>query len=185
MKANKKRISAASFSGIKSVVKQSGFCLPFLAAVLMIFLIPFNAMASRERYVIDFDDSNIRGHKGQSATIFLKRSFKEQYPWVDLSNLDLRRVVLVAKSKRGGGGAQLRIGDRVTDMFGVAGSPRSFHNDRPYTFDRIGFRNPSFNSRGPWQIDLKGNLIVRKVVLEVEDHSWRRHQKRRGRHHKW
>ena len=185
MKANKKQISAASFSGIKSAVKKSEFSLPFLAAMLMIFLIPLNAMASRERYVIDFDDSHIRGHKGQAATIFLKRSFKEQYPWVNLSNMNLRRVVLVAKSKRGGGGAQLRIGDRVTDMYGVAGSPQSFQNDRPYTFDRIGFRNPSYNSRGPWQINLKGNFIVRKVVLVVEDNSRRRHQSRRWGHHKW
>jgi len=178
MKASKKQFSVTSFSSSKSAVKKTGFALPVLALALMIFLVPINAMASRDRYVVDFDDSNIRGHKGQAATIFLKKSFKDQYPWVDLSNVDIRKVVLVAKSKKGRGGAQLRVGNRVTDMYQVAGSPHSFRDDRRYTFDRIHFRNPSGNSRGPWQIDLIGNLIVRKVVLEVDDRTWRRPHKR-------
>ncbi len=178
MKSNQSKKLAISAASMKRSIKRTGLHVSFLAAVLMIFLIPLDVMASRERFVLDFDDSQIRGHRGEAATIFLKRSLKNQYPWVDLSKVDLRKVVLVAKSKRGRGGASLRVGNNATELYEVAGAPREFSDDHRYTFDRVRFRNPSNDSRGPWQIDFRGNFIVRKVVLEVEDHSWNRHNKR-------
>lgn len=181
MKTRENTVSANSLPVMKRAVKKAGFSVPLLAALLMIFLIPFNAMASQERFVLDFNDSHIRGHKGEAATLFLKRSLKQQYPGAEISNMDLRKVVLVAKSKKGRGGAQLRVGDRATSMYEVYGHPGSFQNDRRSSFDRVRFQNPSNNSQGPWQIDLKGNFIVRKVVLEVENHSRPRHQRVWGR----
>ena len=89
--------------------------------------------------------------------------------------MDLCKVVLIAKSKKGQGGAKLKVGDSTTSMHKVDGHPKSFENDRRASFDRVKFHNPSNNSRGPWQVDLKGNFIARKVVLEVEDHSGSRH----------
>lgn len=145
------------------------------ALFLIVLAIPLAAQAARERYVLEFDDAHIRGHRGEPATIFLKKAFHEQYPWVDVSDLDLHRVVLVAKSKNGWGVAQLRVGEWVTDSYEVGGRPVDFRDGRRITFDRIQFDNPSCRGRGPWQIDLQGNFIVRKVVLEVENHRWRRH----------
>jgi hypothetical protein len=184
MKTNNNIVSPCLIAVMKNLLKSTGRCLPLLVAVLMIFFVPFNVMAARERFVLDFDDSQIRGHRGEAATIFLKKSLKNQYPWLDLSDKDLHRVVLVAKSKRGRGGASLRVGDRMTGMSEVAGRPGTFKNYRRYTFDRVQLRNPSSDSRGPWQIDLKGNFIVRKVVLEMDDLSWRRHNKRWRNHKK-
>lgn len=181
MKTRENTLSDNSFPVMKRAVKNTGMCISLLAALLMIFLVPFNAMASRERFVLDFNDSHIRGHRGEPATLFLKRSLKQQYPRVDISKIDLRKVVLVAKSKKGRGGAKLRVGNRATAMYGVDGHPGSFQNKRRNSFDRVAFQNPSNNSRGPWQVDLKGNLIVRKVVLEVEDHSRPRHYRGWGR----
>ncbi|MGW8194996.1 MAG: hypothetical protein ACWGOX_12100 [Desulforhopalus sp.] len=57
----------------------------------------------------------------------------------------------------------------------VAGRPADFRDGRKITFDRVTFHNPSYGDRGAWHIDLLGNFIVRKVVLEVEDSSWHRH----------
>jgi len=140
-------------------------------ALLILLTLPMAAMAARERYVIDFDDSHIKGYRGEKTTIFLKKSLKAQYPWVRLADLELERVVLVAKSKKGRGGAGLRVGRWTTDMYGVGGNPRQFREKGKYTFDRIKFWNPSKNSNGPWQLQIKGNLIVRKVVLMVKDHG--------------
>ncbi len=152
-----------------------------LFAILMLSCIPAWAMASQERFVLDFNDSHIRGHKGEAVTISLKKSLKEQYPWVQVSDLKLKTVVLVAKSKQGRGGAGLRVGKWATDMCEVGGRPRSFHNNDRSSFDRVKFCNPSHGSRGPWQIGLRGNFIVRKVVLIVDNHRKRDHYSRRDR----
>ena len=157
-----------------SAVLSAAQRISLVAAVLMAFFVSTDAMAARERLVLDYGDSQIRGQKGQSATLYLKKTLKEQYPWVDIADLDLRRVVLIAKSKQGMGGAQLRVGNRMTEMYQVDGRPDRFRDDRRYTFDRVHFSNPSSDSSGPWQIELQGNFVVNKVVLEVDDQS-RRH----------
>lgn len=148
-------------------------------AILMLSCIPALVVAGQERFVLDFNDSHIRGHKGEGATIFLKRSLKQQYPWVKVSDLQLKKVVLVAKSKKGRGGAELKVGKWATDMYEVGGDPRSFHDNGRKSFDRVKFWNPSRSSRGPWQIGLRGNFIVRKVVLVVDNH------KRRDQYSRW
>jgi len=150
-----------------------------LFAILMLSCLPALALAAQERFVLDFNDSHIRGHKGETATIFLKRSLKEQYPWVKVSDLELKKVVLVAKSKKGRGGAGLRVGKWATDLSEVGGSPRSFHDNGRNSFDRVKFWNPSHSSRGRWQLGFRGNIIVRKIVLVVDNH------KRRDQYSRW
>lgn len=149
--------------------------ISLMAIVMMAFLISGNAMAAREKYVLDYGDSNLRSHRGESATLFLKKTLKEQYPWVDSTDLELRRVVLVAKSRHGRGNAQLRVGNHLSEMYRVDGRSGRFRNDRRDSFDRIHISNPSRDSGGPWQIDLQGDFVVNKVVLEVDDQS-RRHR---------
>ncbi len=165
---------SASRRNMKLLVSRS-----LLFAILMLSCIPAWVMASQERFVLDFNDSHIRGHKGEVATIFLKKSLKEQYPWVQVSDLKLKKVVLVAKSKQGRGGAGLRVGTLATDMHEVGGSPRAFHNNGRSSFDRVKFWNPSHGSRGPWQLGLRGNFIVRKVILIVDNH------RNRDRYSRW
>lgn len=150
-----------------------------LLSILILSCIPALAMAAKERFVLDFNDSHIRGHKGEAATIFLKRSLKEQYPWVRVSDLELKKVVLVAKSKKGRGGAGLRVGKWVSDLSEVGGSPKSFHDNGKNSFDRVKIWNPSHSSRGPWQLGLRGNVVVREIVLVVDNH------KRRDRYSRW
>ena len=145
----------------------------FLMLALMAVINPFTVQAARERYVLDFNDVQIRGNGCEPATIFLRKAFREQYPWVELADMDLRKVVLVAKSKRGKGGAQLRVGEWLTENYTVAGRSVDFRDRRKITFDKVQFHNPSPGSHGAWQIDLRGNFIVRKVVLELENYRWR------------
>lgn len=173
-KAMAKNNMSGSRSNMKLLVSRS-----LLLAILMLCCLPVWGMASQERFVLDFNDSHIRSHKGEGATIFLKKSLKGQYPWVQVSDLKLKKVVLMAKSKKGRGGAGLRVGKWATDMYEVGGNPRSFHDNDRYSFDRVKFRNPSHGSRGPWQIELRGNFIVRKVVLIVDNH------RRRDQYSRW
>lgn len=161
----------------KSIVKSQGnkkrWLLKSLFAMVILFILPINVMASQQRFVLNFNDSHMRGYKGESATIFLKKALKDQYPWVRISDFELKKVVLVAKSKMGRGGAELRVGKWATGMNEVGGNPDSFRDRNRFSFDRVRFWNPSKNSNGPWQIGLRGDFIVRKVVLEVKDHGAR------------
>lgn len=153
--------------------KSAGFSAAwniFLAAIF--FLTIFSpgmadrAWAAKDRFVLDYNDSHIRSHRGEPASLLLKKALRNQYPWVEVGDLELRRVVLIAKSRQGRGKAQLRVGHRMSDMYLV--DDGSGRRDRRDSFDRVVFRNPSFDSDGPWQIDMLGNFVVNKVVLEVD-----------------
>lgn len=178
MKVNTKCVSVDSCSVIENGSTWSRLKGQFLMLVLIVLCVPTIATASKERYVIDFGDSHIRGHKGEVTTVFLKKCLKEQYPWLDLKKSNISKVVLVAKSKKGKGSAQLRVGDRMTSMYQIKGSSRSFRDGRKSSFDHLVFKHPSGNSRGPWQMNLQGNLIVKKVVVEIENRKWPGHGRR-------
>jgi hypothetical protein len=154
------------------------------AALLIVLTVPLSSMAAGERYVLDFNDTQIRGYQREGATIFLKKSLKAQYPGARIDNMELEKVVLVAKSKMGHGGAKLKVGRWESDRYGVGGSPRVFHERDRHSFDRVQLQNPSNNSRGPWQLDLKGNLIVRKIVLVVREHKRREFYGSNNRFHR-
>jgi len=175
MKTRENTLSIKSNQVMNRTREQKGLTILLLASLLMIFLMPFNAMASRERFVLNFNDSQIQSYQGRPATLFLRQSLKQQYPKAEISNMDLLKVVVVAKSHIGKGNAQLRVGNRVTPTKIVEGHPWTFYDERRYSFDRVNFVNPAYNSYGPWQVNLTGNFVVRKVVVEVEDHSWSRH----------
>lgn len=181
MKTNRERkvVSAVPKGMEKGVAVQ--LAVAVCMVLLMVIVWPFSAQAARERFVLDFDDAHIRGHQGEPVTIFLRKAFHEQYPRVELRDMDLQKVVLVAKSKRGKGRAHLRVGEWRTDSYAVAGRPVDFRDGRKITFDRVRFHNPSHGSYGPWQIDLQGNFIVRKVVLELD--NYRYHHRYYGRKH--
>jgi len=177
MKTREIATSTLSLPALNDTVQKTAMGVLLMAVLMMIFLIPINAMAASKQFVLDFNDRTVIGYENSAATLFLKRSLKQQYPWADVSNMELHKVVVVAKSNHGRGNAQLRVGDRFTAMHRVDGNPYAFRSDRAYSFDRVGFFNPAFDSKGPWQVDLKGNFIVRKVILEVNDHSRPRHNR--------
>lgn len=151
----------------------TGRTLAVLIFLTALFLLPMTALAELERYVLDFGDRHIGGRRGQPAILMLKRTLKQQYPWIDTRNLTLRNVILVAKSRVGNGHAQLRVGRRVSDFYRVAGHPKAFKKNHRKTYDRVRLYSPTYNSRGPWQINLSGNFKVRKIVLIAENHNRR------------
>lgn len=156
--------------------------------------IPHLVFAASEKFVLDFNNSYYHGRNRETTTLFLKRTLKQQYPWLRVKNLSLRKAVLIAKSRGGRGRAQLLVGNNASRPERVGGIPSQYHDNRAYSFDRVAFRNPSVDSDGRWQIDLQGNLVVSRVVLIMDDnrryynnrrYSMDRH-KHRGRHiYRW
>lgn len=125
--------------------------------------------AAAERIELDLHDAHFRG----SNTIHIKHELNRQYPYLGPRNLELKSVRLVAKTGHGRGWASLRVGPWFSERRRVLGNPRDFNHHRPRTFDLVDFYNDSYDSRGPWQLNLNGDFIVRKVVLTVERDRYR------------
>jgi len=139
------------------------------SAIFILLLVPISAAAAAERYVLRFDDLQLQGYRHKPATIFLKMALHQQYPSADLKELRLERVILVGKTKHGNGNVRLRVGNNSSQPYRVDGGPGAFWTSKRWSFDRVVMENPSRRSQGPWQIDLRGNFVVRKVVLEVRN----------------
>jgi len=103
----------------------------------------------------------------QQSKIFLKQELQRQHG-LRVQNFKLVRVRLVAKSRNGNGKANLIVGQNRTQKKYINGAPRDFRYNDANTWDRVNFRNPSYNSKGNWQIHLKGNIKVKKVVVFLE-----------------
>lgn len=144
------------------------------AALLALLVLPAIAAADSERYVLRFNDIHLRGYHNDPAKLFLKVALRQQYPWVNPADLRLKRVTLVGKSKHGRGRARLKVGANRTDQYRVGGQIYDFDSPARYSFDRVTMKNPVKGSRGPWQVQLRGNFVVRKVVLEVREKEHRR-----------
>ncbi len=136
----------------------------FLTALVGLVVMGSELFA-QTRLVLDYDDQHYRGQN----TLFLKRKARQQHPGVSLRDKELISVRLVAKSRFGRGQATLTVGQTDSYPETVGGNPDEFDNPRPYTFDRIRFNNPANSSQGRWQIQLRGNFKIRKVVLLIED----------------
>jgi len=177
MKRNKEKLGSKWQKMIGINDSKTRVKLSYCVILFFLFAFPMNVMAAKEKYVLDFGDQFMNGTRGDSATLYLKKALRNQYPGIDVTDFRLLKVVLLAKTKKGRGVAQLRVGPEVSEFYRVAGRPRGFRHNNRDSFDRISIENPYNNSRGPWQLNLQGKFKVRKVILIVEE--------RKRRHYGW
>ena len=98
-------------------------------------------------------------------TLKIKKLIKSVKPNIDLSKFKLKKVKLIAKSKRGRGTATLVTGQTVDSVAQIGGSPGIFNSNAGYTFDQIILNAKTAQSQGvKWQVDLQGKIKVKKVV---------------------
>lgn len=142
--------------------------------LVWLLALPLTGFAQSHHLEIDFNDSRIRSNHDQPATLHLKRALLDRYPGLVPSDLHLRKAVLVARSRYGRGTARLRVGEQVTAPHQVGGGGHEYDDHRFSPFHRIRLVNPSFGSRGPWQILLDGGFVVHKVIVVAEDRLNRR-----------
>ena len=131
-------------------------------------LISTAAMAG-EFLVIDMNDQHFRPRC--NGTIPLKRKIKQQYPNINLQQAQIMSVVLVAKSKHGGGSAELKVGQSYSARQTLDGTPSQFRDSSQSSYDRVLFKNPKSNSKGVWQIKLNGNIIAHQAVVEIDPNA--------------
>ena len=102
------------------------------------------------------------------STIFLKKELKNEFPGIDINQKKIKSIVLLVKTKQGAGRVSLRVGDSVTMSETVHGNPYDFQSSRSYTYDKVELHNPSYSSRGPWQVNLNGNFKIEKIVVKFK-----------------
>ncbi len=125
--------------------------------------------AQNERYDINYRH---QFYDGQSV-LNLKQDLKDQFN-IKPNRLELKRVVLFAKSKHGQGQASLKVGDYESDTQTVGGRLNEFNSKDPDTYERIVMRLPNKeDDNGVWQIKLRGNIRVMmvRVVVDTDDHD--------------
>lgn len=135
-----------------------------LALFSAILLAPVFAHA--QKLVLEYGDVPINGQ----GTLFLKRDLQTRYPSVSLMNLQVARVILLAKSAHGQGRATLVVDQVPSNPATIPGVQEDFQDPSDYTFSRIELLPPTPVSRGVLQIQLQGNIKVRKVVVVTRDH---------------
>lgn len=116
-----------------------------------------------EKLVISMYDSHLRGQN----KLALKQKIKDYYPNINLQMVELKSVVLVAKTKRGNGTASLQVGQKETYPQSVYGHINDFHSNDRRSYSKVVLDNPSFDSKGAWKLNLKGNFKVSKLVINL------------------
>ena len=106
-------------------------------------------------------------HSRGLESISIKQEIKARYPQVDIQDLEIDGVMLMAKSKQGNGEATLVVGQSASYPVRVGGRPADFQIDSMRSFTRIQITSPSRSSEGKWQIETKGNVKVKAIIVLV------------------
>lgn len=103
----------------------------------------------------------------QQSTIFIRQELERM--GYDTRRADLRRVVLVAKSRAGHGQGKLQVGNNpsVTQDIEEAQNGLGFQSDRPLSYNQVLFRNTG-DSQGVWQLHLRGNIKVKALIVDFK-----------------
>lgn len=127
-----------------------------------IFLITATTQVSAQikRLQLPYYGEQMRGQN----TLYLKQRINNAYPGINLRQAELEKVILVAKTKHGGGKVALRVGPNVGYDMRVGGDPYDF-NERGHYY-RVRMENYD-GSRGAWQLKLRGNFKIKKVVVVI------------------
>lgn len=150
---------------------------------LMLTTLVSNAFAQRYGGGRYGDRDIIRPHRGMGQQVLqlhinqefrgnsiipIKAKLKQQYPHLNIQNLKVLQVNLMAKSRMGRGEASLITGYNSTYPVNVPGNPRMFDMHSPRTFAHISLYNSSLDSRGKVQVELRGNIKVRVIDVVIQ-----------------
>ncbi|MGH1468988.1 MAG: hypothetical protein ACRBBP_08940 [Bdellovibrionales bacterium] len=110
--------------------------------------------------------------RGESV-IQIRKALKEQ--GVNLEGKAIRSVGLRAKSRHGRGKVSLQVGRFDTEEKRIEGRPRAFDRKGPRTMHNLALKAPVTvreqlsrgGVKGPIRLNLRGNIKVGKVMVEV------------------
>ncbi|OFZ22977.1 MAG: hypothetical protein A2202_07665 [Bdellovibrionales bacterium RIFOXYA1_FULL_36_14] len=120
-----------------------------------------------ERIQLNFFGAEFNG----ANTIRLKQEIMREYPYINLREHKIKRVILMAKSQVGRGTAALFIDGHRSYPEMINGNPASYHDNAPYTFSRVVLENTLMDTNAPdgvWQVLLNGNIKIDSIAVVLE-----------------
>lgn len=132
----------------------------------------------RERVSIDLGGLHIRGDN----VVYLRKALRQQRPDLPLRNYRISKVIMVGKTRLGRGTSTLRVGDWWGDAVQIDGTPSAFVSNHPHTFDRVVMHNTAHQAEGPWQVHLRGNFKIKRLVIVLEELAREREGYAKERH---
>ena len=129
-------------------------------SVGLLLLSSVSAFAQGRQLEINFGGQEFRGQ----TTLRIKQELKRNYPNLNLDRAELERVILVAKSKQGNAQARLVVGRFDSRSEQIDGNPFDYNHNG--SFNRIPFEAPN-RGNGVWQIEMRGNVKVKKILVNV------------------
>jgi len=135
------------------------------------FFTPIAQSATVERELhLNYNHQEIGGYRGAT----LQDEIQDSYPWLDVSALELKSVVVVAKSRYGNSQVMLEInGFRAMPR----NIPPAFGDDYlwpdPSSYHSVEVQNPlRIGGNGPWHLNLgPGPLKLFEITVNVIDHN--------------
>lgn len=101
---------------------------------------------------------------GAPNTLFLKNRLKNTYG-INTQLYKIKGVTIVGKSQFGQGTVRLKVGTALSIPTKMAGNPVIFQTNGNFDTDYLA--NPKNNSNGVWQLKLKGNIKIKKVIVHL------------------
>jgi hypothetical protein len=126
-------------------------------------------------------DNDRRGSSGRNE-ILLKQLIVQTYPTINVHDLELIDVKLIAKSANGRGLAELEIDSRVEDRSNVGlylgrvarNEREAFEYGGPLTYDQVLLTPLRLSALSrTWQIDLSGTIKVHSIEITVKNSGGR------------
>ncbi len=116
-----------------------------------------------------FDDLQLHASRYEPVVFNLKKELQRKYPQLNLRKFQLEKAHIVAKSRNGRGSAQLQVKNNYSRPITIPGTVYAFHNHNRNTFSKIKLVHPGYTTKGPWKMHFRGNIILRKITLFVDD----------------
>jgi|GEM_PF-3123098 len=119
------------------------------------------------RLELNLGEREFNSNQGED-TVALKALLQQAYGQIDFRNLDLKKVIVQAKSRAGQGQIALLTGQELSYSQTISG------NRFEYERRGVGFNRYVFDSRGPeprgvWQLKLQGNIKISRIVVVVSE----------------
>ena len=86
-------------------------------------------------------------------------------PEIDINNMQLLAIEILAKSQQGKGLIRLRIGNKVTAWQKISGNKDTFNSKQAESFSTTKIRSPGTGKGQVWQLLVNGYIKVRKIIL--------------------
>ena len=106
-------------------------------------------------------------------TVALKALLRRHYGHLPLESMDLKKVVVLAKSQAGRAQMSLLTGHEMSAAQTISGNPHVYHR-RAVGLQRYIFQSRGREGRGVWQLKIQGNVKIARIMVILGE-SIRRH----------